>query len=597
MPHHLVLCKFVPMLNALTVALDGDESGMSRAARSMTQQGFTRTNRIDWPGGMLDGWSNAAQASVTDCIVQSAAGRACCIGPIWYRGTFGKVALRHLLDEIDDQTWIDETQLHGNFAMFLCKEGKAWLFNDSPGFLRIYSSEDKRYYSTSWLATRAYAGSANIHEAAAIEYVLLGATHSDQTVAPSVSKLPLGCTFDLGKRCITRRFPDGISAGARRFTSINDGVESIASHLSTVFAEIATAFPGKSVAALSGGFDSRLIVAGLVASGVRPQLFVYGNDGSQDVTIAMSIAQAESLPLRVVDKDAMNAQLPAATLETLTRNALFFDGLSNDGVLDSGADRATRLMQSAEGAIALNGGGGEIFRNFFHLPGGRFHAIDLVHAFYRGFDASVFRRAGGLESYEVGLATSIARSIINDPSMSYGNCEQMAFDHAFEREQIELIYPLFRCHHWMGLNNSIALRCGYFATPLIDLTLLRDASMLPLVWKNAGLFESRLIAQLHPRIARHVSAYGFRFSEGPDRRARWNEWITSKRPVFARPAISALRRKMRPTGASRTMIAKWRGIMKGEWRLDQVLDLERLHDDASFSRALAVEVVSRALTP
>jgi asparagine synthase (glutamine-hydrolysing) len=116
-----------------------------------------------------------------------------------------------------------------------------------------------------------------------------------------------------------------------------------------------------------------------------------------------------------------------------------------------------------------------------------------------------------------------------------------------------------------------------------------------LAWKNAGKLESRLIERFHHSIADLPSSYGFRFSDGPGRFARLTEWANCMRPVFARPFINALRRRLNKTGTSGDMIARYRSLLPGEWRLDPILDLERLPDNAAFSRALAVEIAWRKL--
>ena len=579
------------MLNALSVSLGGDAAGVLRATRSMQQQGMAPAVRHVWSGGELQAWSQPAQGDTSDCFVRTPDGAACCVGPIWYRGAFGVDALRRLLDETgegDPLPGIDETKLRGNFALFLQKGARAWLMNDALGFARFYASRDGRFHGTSWLAARAYGGDAEIDEAAAIEYVLLGAPHSERTVARSVTKLAIGHAIDLGERRAISRFPMGLWSGAQAFGSFDAAASALEAHLRTVFAEIVSAFPGRTSAALSGGFDSRLIVAGLLAQGERPTLFVYGKPDSEDVPIAVEVARAEGIPIRMVDKDAVNRELPEAGLEELVRCALFFDGLSNDGIDDRGADRDTRIAQSAGGMLALNGGGGEIFRNFFHLPDRRFRARDIVRAFYRGFDPAVFRRRDGLAAYEAGMAESVGRSV------GLGGGE---IGNLLAREQVELVYPLFRCHHWMGLNNSIALRRGQVATPPVDLQTVRAACMLPLAWKNGGLFESRLITSLHRGIASRPSAYGFRFSDGPNLHARWVEWSTGMRPVFARPLINAARRRLRDVRASEPLIARYRSLLPGAWRLDEALDLARLPDDAALARAMSVELVSRELKP
>jgi hypothetical protein len=253
------------MLNALTVSLAAEPAANQRAAASMRQQGFEPAAQFGWRGGVLQAWRNPLQAGGEQLFVDGPQGTACCIGPIWYRGRFGKDALHQLLDEIAQPgaSAIDETELRGNFALFLHANDRAWLLNDPLGFARIYMAGDGRFLSTSWLAARAWQGSADIDEAAAIEYVLQGAVHSDRTVASGVSKLPLGQGLDLGAGQPYARFPEGMTGAAREAAEPPAGLEAavdrMAAHLRTIFAEIAGAFPGHATAALSGGFDSRLI--------------------------------------------------------------------------------------------------------------------------------------------------------------------------------------------------------------------------------------------------------------------------------------------------------------------------------------------------
>lgn len=581
-------------IGALSVSLGTDEAAQRRAMRSFAQQGFVPSFRRQWSGGSAQLWRNPERGEDVTAA-QTAHGAACAVGPLWYRGAFGSTALQRLLADAaageGAAPGIDETALRGNFALYLETPRGRWLLNDPLGFVRIYRSADGGFHGTSWLAARAYAAAGELDEAAAAEYVLLGASHSERTPFAGVTRTRLGHGVDLDGRCERARFPEGlVPVTDVRHASFGEALERIGAQLATSFDEITGAFPGRTSAALSGGFDSRLIVASLLAKGERPRLFVYGPDASEDVRIAREIADGENIALRCIDKSAMSASLPECEVDDLARNALFFDGLPNDGIEDRGVDRRTRLEQNANGFIALNGGGGEIFRNFFHLPDRAYRPIDIVRAFYRGFDPEVFRRAGGLRAYERRLAASIARAVglpaAEDPARQW-----------MTREQVELVYPFFRCHHWMGLNNSLSIRYGHFATPLVDLSLVRQAALLPMAWKNAGAFESRLIAARYPGVARYGSSYGFRFAEGPDARARRSEWMAGLRPVVLRPRIAAVRRWMQKDRVSPERIARWRARLPGEWRLDPVLDLARLSADGAFERALSVEIVARELAP
>lgn len=575
------------MLNAMTVRLHGaNRKGAMRASSSMDRQGFLPALGQESNEIVLSTWAHPTQQTVEIFDVRMHAGIACCVGPIWYRGQFGNAALSLLLNELGQSGWIDEFELRGNFALFLHTDDHCLLMNDVLGFVRIYASADACFYSTSWLATCAYMEGVELDEIAATEYVLLGASHSDRTVARGITTLPLAHAFDLTRKRPKARLPEGLWDDGRVPASFDDAVNQITNHLQIVCSEVAKAFPGRTRAALSGGFDSRLILAGLLACGNQPELFVYGNANTKDVPIARSVADSAGIPLDIIDKNALNQRLPLPDIERLVDNALFFDGLPNDGIYDPGADEDTRLAQTTGGYLVLNGGGGEIFRNFFHLPDRPLRAIDVVRAFYRGFDPKVFRRANWLACYEDNLVSSIKQSL---------GMESTPADQALERGYVELIYPLFRCHHWMSVNNSVSARHGYYVTPLIDLGMVRLASLLPLAWKNAGRLESRLIANLHQAVAEQPSSYGFRFTDGPGWLAHLTERATCIRPVFARPFINAARRRIRKLGVSPEMYAYCRSLLPGEWQLDPVLHLERLPDNQSFGRALAVEITWREL--
>lgn len=575
------------MINALSVSLGGANSeGLLRASRAFERQGFERIMSCEEADGVLTAWTHPAQREVGDCMVQAPAGIACCVGPLWYRGRFGAEGLRLLIGDVANAGRLEEDALRGNFALYVHAGDHRWLLNDALGLVRVYGSSDRCFFSTSWLATRAYLDGNEINEGSAMEYVLLGAAHSEQTVAQGVTLLPLGHGHDLACRRTWRRFPSGMFPASPDVHSFDEAADAAEAHLRNVFGEIASAFPGAVNAALSGGFDSRLIVAGLLACGATPQLFVYGAPRSADATIAAAVARAVNLPISAMDKTTMEGVQWPPDLDCLARNALFFDGSPNDGIHDAGADRRTRLQQNAAGSIALNGGGGEIFRNFFHLPDRALGAGAIVRTFYRGFDPAVFRRRRALSDYEERLAANI-RAL---PGISEGGPGAK-----LDRSQVELAYPLFRCHYWMGVNNSISVRHGYYATPLVDLTTVRLTRQLPLAWKNAGRFESRLIARLDRRVAEEPSTYGFRFTDGPGRRARFAEWAHGMRPITTRPFINAARRRLRGVGVSADMIGRSRELLPGEWRLDPLLDLRRLPDKYALARALAVEVVARQL--
>ncbi len=575
------------MFNALSVSLFGaSPDGVQRASASLERQGFVHASTHRWHGGAVAAWGFPPQYATPNFEVQSTKGTVYCVGPIWYRGRFGNDALRTLLDESNECTDPDERALRGNFALFLQTPHTCRLWNDLSGFVRIYRSADAAFYSTSWLATCAYTDQVELDAAAAVEYVLLGASHSDATVGKGISTLPLAYGYDLTRRTARARRRVWLDSPPTAPGNFDAVAQCITGHLQTVFREIAAAFPARARMALSGGFDSRLILAGLLHAGVQPELFVYGSSGAEDVQVATAAARAIGLPLEVIDKAELDRDRKPAGLELLVANALFFDGLPNDGIRDPGSDRETRLAQTADGKLALNGGGGEIFRNYFHLPDKRLSALDVVRTFYRGFDRHALRSSHMLVEYERRMATAVLRSIDEKPD---------DWRRPLQRDRIELAYPWFRCHHWMAVNNSTAIRHGHFVTPLVDPIATALAWRLPLAWKHAGRLESRLITNLHHGVADAMSAHGFRFSRGPTVKARFTAWCDLKRPVSLRPLVGALGRRIRRAGVDRRFLAQCRELLPGPWQVDPHMDLNRVPDDNAVSRALAIEVWWRKL--
>ena len=147
------------MLNALYVSVTGaNPEGVRRASGSMQQQGFVPGPRLDWNGGAMVTWASPSQLEVENLELQTPLGNACCVGPLWYGGKFGKAALGSLIEDSSAGRQIDEASLRGNFVLFLRTAHQCLVLNDGLGFVRLYTSPDRLFHSSSWLATCAYAG-------------------------------------------------------------------------------------------------------------------------------------------------------------------------------------------------------------------------------------------------------------------------------------------------------------------------------------------------------------------------------------------------------------------------------------------------------
>ncbi len=515
--------------------------GVSQAGReSLAAQGFPAPKRRAFPGGSLY-WHATPQNPSSEELLQDvgeAGDCVACVGTLFYRGRAGGQALRELWRDFTAPEAFGWDTLWGNYLLAVVKNGKAWVFGDPVGMVKLYHTGNRAVWSTSWLACAAAAGSREIDRIGVIDYVMSGANHGDRTPIAAVRIADPAQAVELATLATRPLTTPAQWTEGPRYATMAQAVDAAAAILTDRAAALAAGFGERIRSALSGGFDSRLIVASLRAAGVNPKLHVYGRPGDEDVRIAQRAAQAIGLPLEHIDKSALNRTLPEPTDELFHRQSLFFDGLPTDGIFDRGADRLTRIRQSADGWLALNGGGGEILRNFFYLHDRPFTAAEIVRVFYSNWAPAAIPSAADRRDYRDYMADAIERSVGAGGRLS--------------RTQVELIYPLFRVRYWTSRNNGLAVRCGHFLTPLVDPELVRLSQALPLGWKDYGRFESALLARLDPALGAVPLSYGFTPADGPTASYRAKMWLQHRRPPWLRGRSAMLRRVFPALGRHRS---------------------------------------------
>lgn len=511
---------------------DGRHGAAGRCAAalaSLSAQGFEQPREFRFEGGSLYWFAtpgNPGSVAQFQCIGADGDFVAC-VGTLFHRNRTGAQALHALWQDFTVPDAFAWDALWGNYLVVLSKAGKTWAFGDPVGMVKLYRTTDRAVWSTSWLACAACAGSDGIDRIGLIDYVMSGANHGERTPLDGVRIADPAMAIELSTLATRPLTVPGQWSDAPRFPTMAAAVDAAAGILTARAHAIRDGFGDRIRAALSGGFDSRLIVASLRAVGATPRLHVYGAADDEDVRIARAAAQAAGLPLNHVDKAGLNRTMPPASDALFREQCLFFDGLPIDGVFDRGADRSTLIRQSADGCVALNGGGGEILRNFFYLHDRPFSAAQIVQAFYSGWPAAAVPSAADRDAYREYLVDSIERSI--------GATGQLS------RAQVELAYPLFRVRYWTSRTNSIAARCGHFLTPLVDPEMVRLSQALPLHWKDFGRFEAALLARLDPALAAIPLSYGFAPANGPSWPYRAKMWLQHRRPPWLRARSAALR--------------------------------------------------------
>ncbi len=492
-----------------------------------------------------------------------------CAGALFYRGSFGREALPNLLADLRDGAVARES-LWGSFAVVATIDGRVTAFTDCTGTLHLYALRNDAAWSTSFLALAEAAPRLSIDGMGVYDYVFNGAPHGGRTVFDEIRLHDSTRIVDLDRPGEAEPWtPESPTPPERRdFETVADWLTTL---VSDRFKDIVEAFGDRIDTALSGGYDSRLVLGLLRRLGAQPRIHVYGRSSDPDVAVAHRIAEGERFALDHTDKSTFPLAEADAYPRIVAQNFRVFDGWQSDGLFDNGADLATRRKRSEGGALMLNGGGGEIFRNFFYLADRPFAARDLVRAFYCAFDPAVCTDRFDARAYVDAFASHILRTL-------GVNAARLA------RNDVERAYPFFRCRFWMGRNNSVNNRLGYAITPFADWRIASAATTLPLRYKNAGRLEGRMIALVDPRLAAYPSVYGHAFDCTPSWRHRFSEWSVRIRPPALRALSYRLKRRQaatRPRQLTKPYLARVIDVelpfMRRFFRVDAIKDIDQLN--------------------
>lgn len=471
----------------------------------------------------------------------------------------------------------------GHYAAVLRRGDRTEIKLDRFGGFHLFYNLDAGIVSSSFLALAAALGRLTLSQQSACEYVFNGVVSGNETLFSEVAVAPIGGTIRVGPNgleidrpalCVPRRF-----ASASRDEALADSM----ALLDRWFAAAARAFGDRVECALSGGYDSRLILACLRRHSVQPRVYVYGRSTDEDVALAGEIARNEGFEIAHIDKSDRPRIPPPEFPETAQRNFLAQDGYGWGGIFENDSEIAERARRVRGDALAINGGGGEIFRNFFYLPDRQYTIRELLWSFYGRFDPQVCTAAFDAGAYYRGLERKVRDLLGSD-------------EPHLPRPSVEWLYHAFRCRSWDGKVDSICARYGYTGMPYLEPATTAQASALPLAWKKHGAYEAELIRRADHRLAAYPSAYGHDFSGPPPLSRRLRDYATYLRPPWLRRYSYRLRYRRRRAGEWPNYLApayQEAVLPGGATEMRRLFRLERVADPEQLARILSLEYALR----
>ena len=409
----------------------------------------------------------------------------------------------------------------GHYAVALRRGNKTLIRSDRFGAYHVFYNLEAGIVSSSFYAISSALRSLTLVRQSAFEYIFNGVISGNDTLFHEVRLLPvLGhLTVNAGRLELRRETP--FVPQEVTSESLKASIDQSISLLDHFFRVAVNLFGDRVGSALSGGYDSRLVIGSLRRHGATPRAYVYGTRADSDVRLAASIGCGEGFALDIINKEARAVIPPAQFASVARRNFLSADGYGYAGIFHNGAETAESARRVAGNTIAFNGGGGEIFRNFFYLRDRAYDLRELLWAFYSQFDPSSATALFNIEEYYDTLEKKIL--------------ELVGLGHRrLPRPTVEWLYHNFRCRSWDGKVDTIASWFGYTAMPFLERPLSEHASALPLCWKNHGVYEAKLIQCIDPRLAAYPSNYGHTFRGPPPLARRLRDYATYLRPPWLR---------------------------------------------------------------
>ena len=493
-------------------------------------------------------------------------------GTLIYKGQMGEEALKNLLNDFTIERY-NPADYSGIFTVILKKNNRLYLLSDPMGGNRIYQNEEGGFWSSSFLATATAATRLTPNKQAIYEYAFQETTYGTDTVFQEVTCLDALKIFEF--------HPEGPVGQDKKLNfdfqpssaSQNDLVQETVQLLRDTVKPVSQRFGDNIATALSGGYDSRLMLALLKDSGSNPHVYVYGPDNSPDVNVARTIAMGENFPLEHINKDAYPTPTAEQYQKTLQDNFYALDGIPGEGIFDFGANMDTRRKRADNGRMIFNGGGGEIFRNFFYLPDRAFTISDLINSFYSRYTTAICGMEFNEQEYRDALHDKIRKAL------------EVSSDQ-LTRSELEYAYPAFRLRYWTARDNNNNTRLGPYLTPFMSYQMIRKALTIPLRYKNHGYFQAELIKTVSPGLAAYQSDYGYAFNEQVPKKIRLKNKLTYYRPTILRRYSYAIQHRIRDLNLPKTLDGIFR---EGTPHMSRYFKINEIKDAALLGRVYTME--------
>jgi asparagine synthase (glutamine-hydrolysing) len=502
------------------------------------------------------------------------------VGTCIYRKSIGQSALRQIFTDFNSGNLLFEEFL-GHFAIWIFSAGKLTVFNDYRGLYRICANQDRSIISSSFLAICESLKTRTPEPQGVFEYLAFDSVYGDDSIIREVQILDDKLVHQLLPRPAnagkTINLPE--FDGRRKLT---DQVHAAYGLVSAHFKTLADLFGNRQSLGLTGGYDSRLILAFYRQAGISPYIYVQGENSSTDVRIAKLIAAGENFAIRHEENEA-RVEFSIGNFPAQAKAAyLYLDGLPHMGLFDDWAlaSEQRRLIARPE-SLRIYGMGGEYFRATFAARDRPLPLDAYIDILFSKTDFSSFSGLLDKRSFAKRFGEKLSRTFELDGDR-------------ISRPQMDLAYRDWRLTGSAGPQMTLQNERAFAMTPFAEPIYPHVSAANPIALRNHGRFEAELIKLADPKLASYTSAYGYAPVDGPGTRAIVKTYLKQRLPRSIRPLVYQKMRGANQHGQPPFYLAPdylAAVFPDGCPNVAPFIDLQSITNHRVLSRALTLELI------